>query len=173
MPSEILICNADTKEKYLPMKLRNNNMNITIEVDYIKRYYDYAIEENVTNILFHKEDYIIFPLSMFKNFHVQFDFDKKLISFFSNDTTILEVKKETIIPSNTHNPPKSDTETLKGISTGVIIIIVIVALIVFGLALFFLIKYTKYCQRNGYNILVEDINKNDKLNDINMNSNDD
>ena len=31
----------------------------------------------------------------------------------------------------------------------------------------------EYCQRNGYNILVEDINKNDKLNDINMNSNDD
>ena len=30
-----------------------------------------------------------------------------------------------------------------------------------------------YCQRNGYNILVEDINKNDKLNDINMNFNDD
>ena len=95
-----------------------------------------------------------------------------MISFFSNDTTILEVKKEIIIPNNTDNPPQSDTETLKGISTGVIIIIVIVALIVVFLALFFLIKYTKYCQRSGYNKLVGDINKDDKLNDINMNSND-
>ena len=149
-------------------------MNITIEVDYIKRYYDYVNEENVTNILFHKEDYIILPLSMFKNFHVQFDLDKKSISFFSNDTTILEVKKEIIIPNNTDNTSKSDvTETQKGITTGVIIIIVIVALIVVGLALFFFIKYTKFCLRNGYNKLAEDINRDDKLNDINMNSNDD
>ena len=171
---ELLICNTDTKEKYLPMKLRNDNMNITIEVDYIKRYYDYSEEGNVTNIFFHKEDYIIFPLSMFKNFHVQFDLDKNLISFFSNDTTLLEVKKEIIIPNNTDNPPKSDdTEPPKGISSGVIIIIIIVVVIVVGLALFFLIKYTKCCNRSGYNKLAEDINKDDKLNDINMNSNDD
>ena len=91
------ICEELKNKNYIPLKLRNDNMNITLEVDKINRFYDYSTESNyVTNILFHDEDYIIFPLTMFKNFHIQFDVEKKIISFFTNDTNILELKKSQI-----------------------------------------------------------------------------
>ena len=73
-------------------------MKIIIEADNIKIFYNYPNKENMTNILFHSENYIIFPSSKFNNFHVQFDLNKILISFYSNDTSILEIKIE-IIPS--------------------------------------------------------------------------
>ena len=57
-------------------------MNITLEVDKMNRFYDYPSSDGTTNILFHDLEYIIFPLVMFKKFHVQFDVEKKVISFF-------------------------------------------------------------------------------------------
>lgn len=111
-PFEKIICNGKLDAEYIPMILRNDNMNITIEVDYIRRFYEVDIYENVTNILFHDENYIIFPLSMFKNFHVQFDLEKNLISFFTNDTSILEVKpKEEIEPNTTDSDHQEEPNT--------------------------------------------------------------
>ena len=34
------------------------------------------------------------PLVIFKYFHEQFDVEKKVISFYSNDTSISEIKKQ-------------------------------------------------------------------------------
>ena len=42
----------------------------------------------------HEEHYIILPMTMFKNFHIQFDIGNNLISFYSNDTSLLKAKKE-------------------------------------------------------------------------------
>ena len=55
-----LTCEELKGKEYLPLKLRSANMNITLEVDYIGRYYQYSIE-GVANLLFHNYDYIIFP----------------------------------------------------------------------------------------------------------------
>ena len=56
-------------KNYIPLKLRNDNMNITLEVDKIKRFYTYyPPSDGVTYILFHEFEYIIFPLVMFKIF---------------------------------------------------------------------------------------------------------
>ena len=48
-------------------------MNITLEVDRIDRFnLFYSFPDGTTNILFHDFDYIIFPLIMFKNFHITY-----------------------------------------------------------------------------------------------------
>ena len=53
-------------------------MNIKLEVDKINKFYTYyPSSDGVINILFHDFEYIIFPFVMFKNFHVQFDVEKK------------------------------------------------------------------------------------------------
>ena len=108
------------------MILRNDNMNITLEVDRINRFYSYSpSSEAVTNIFFHDLDYIIFPLTMLKNFHTQFDVDKKIISFYSNDTTILEIKRKE--PPKTEEPEKDDDSG--GISTWLLVILIILGIL--------------------------------------------
>ena len=53
-------------------------MNITLEVDKINRFYaNYPSSGRTTNIFFSEFEYIIFPLVMFKNFHVQFDVENQ------------------------------------------------------------------------------------------------
>ena len=76
------ICEKLKNKDYLSLKLRNDNMEITLEVDKINRFYNYSSSDGTTNILFHDFEYIIFPLVMLKNFHVQFDVEKKLLVFF-------------------------------------------------------------------------------------------
>jgi len=116
------ICEELKNKDYISLKLRNDNMNITLEVDRIDRFnLFYSFPDGTTNILFHDFDYIIFPLIMFKNFHIQFDAEKKIISFFTNDTNILELKKE----SNSDN-----------ISTILIIFFVILGILLIGAGVF-------------------------------------
>ena len=107
-------------------------MNITLEVDKMNRFYDYPSSDGTTNILFHDLEYIIFPLVMFKKFHVQFEVEKKVISFFSNDTSILEVKKKFDKTQENENP--------KVISTGIIILIIILGILLIGFISFFYYK---------------------------------
>ena len=85
---------------FLPLTLSNDNMNMTLEIDCIFRYYllkgTYNIDEirhiqkinHQYRILIHDKDYIIFPMIMFKKFHVQFDIGNNLISFYSNNENI-------------------------------------------------------------------------------------
>ena len=112
-------------------------MNITLEVDKINSFYTYyPSSDGVTNILFHKFEYIIFLLVMFKNFHVQFDVEKKVISFYSNDTSILEIKKQI------NKTQKNDN--LDGISTGLLFLIVILGILLIGFcSLFYYFCYYK------------------------------
>ena len=126
------ICRELKNKDYVSLKLRNDNMNITLEVDKMNRFYDYPSSDGTTNILFHNLEYIIFPLVMFKKFHVQFDVEKKVISFFSNDTSILEVKKEL--------DKTQETENSTVISTGIIILITVLGIVLIGLISFFYYK---------------------------------
>ena len=120
------ICEDLKNKDYLPLKLRNDNMNITLEVDRKNRFSaDSSTSNGVTDIIFHDFDYIIFPLIMLKNFHTQFDVEKKVISFFTNDTKILELKKEE--PQKT-DEPKNDSNG-NGISTGLLILLIILGIL--------------------------------------------
>ena len=132
----------ELKDKlYLPLELRNDNMNITLEVDNYERFYKYSfpylISEGFSNIDFHEFDYIIFPLIMFKMFHVQFDIENNTISFYTNDTSILEVSKKEE-PTPTQNPqPTQDPSPRKdddpdGPSAGLIVFLVILGILLIG-----------------------------------------
>ena len=57
---------------------------------------------------------------------------KKVISFFSNDTSILDVKKEL--------DKTQKTENSKVISTGIIILIIMLGIVLIGLISFFYYK---------------------------------
>ena len=133
IPSTRLTCEELKEKEYLPLKLRNENMNITLEVDYIGRYYKYSAE-GVANILFHDYDYIIFPLTMLKNFHVQFNLENNTINFYTNDTSLLEVrKKEEPTPGPEPNPShEPEEEPSNGPSTGLIVFLVILGILLVG-----------------------------------------
>ena len=81
---------------YVPLKLieENEKFIITGEVDNIIRFNTKEPDrKNVSKITFDNIDYIILPLSVFKKFHIQFDADNNLISFYANESSILEVKQ--------------------------------------------------------------------------------
>ena len=128
-----LICEELKGKEYLPLKLRSENMNITLEIDYIGRYYKYTTP-GVANILFHDEEYIIFPLSMLKNFHVQFNLENNTINFYTNDTSLLEVpKKEEPEPGPEPNPSNEPEEKPSdGPSAGLIVFLVILGILLVG-----------------------------------------
>ena len=88
-------------QKYIPITLINNNISITIEIDHINRFTT-SIDEKRGNvrIKFSEVDYFILPLIMFKNFHVQFDAENDVISFYTTDKSILKVKEEGTKPNN-------------------------------------------------------------------------
>ena len=70
-------------------------MNITVEIDYFAKYSkSNDTLKNKTRIKFLDIDYIIFPLIMFKHFHIEFDANKKTISFFTKNSSILELPKK-------------------------------------------------------------------------------
>ena len=84
---DFLICKELINENnYFNMKLINDDMNITVEIDSINRFSkQYEKNKNKIRIKFSEIDYFIFPLIMFKNFHVQFDAENKIISFYTTD----------------------------------------------------------------------------------------
>ena len=88
----IIIChNVFDNENYFPLKLSNDNMTITTEIDNINRFTNKNSEDkDKTRIKFEDIDYIILPLIMFKRFHVQFDGNNNIISFYTTDSSILQ-----------------------------------------------------------------------------------
>ena len=104
---------------YFNMKLITLYFNITVEIDSKARF---SLSENQsknkTRIKFSNIDYFIFPLIMFKNFDVQFDAEKNIISFFTTDNSILSVVRV------------KDEKSDKGLSKGLIALIVILSILV-------------------------------------------
>ena len=87
--------NFFNEDLYQKIQLINDDMKITIEIDSAKRFTTDNNElKNKTRIRFHNFDYFIFPLIMFKNFHVQFDAENNIIQFYTTNKSILSIKNE-------------------------------------------------------------------------------
>ena len=127
-----------------------DKMNITIEIDNVNRYF-IENEENdkKTRIKFGK-DYFIFPLIMFKNFHIQFDAENSKIHFYTTNSSILEVKKDKKKDNDKKGSSKAGTVFL--------VIFIILLVIVLGYAIFCFIKRRR-------NSIERNINKYNKFED--------
>ena len=131
---KITTCTGFFKEEFfIPLTLSNDNMDITLEIDSLKRFNsDDSVEQDSIRMIFDEEiDYIIFPLKMFKNFHTQFDADSNMIKFYSTDKNILHVKI---------NEPEEDENSSSTALIVFFIIITIIILIALGFGIFYFIK---------------------------------
>lgn len=134
---------------YISLKLIDDNMIITTEIDNLKSFYpdNNAEDSYKIRITFQKIDYFVFPLIMFKKFLVQFDLEKKIISFFTEDNEILEIIK---------NEKKPEDSNVGKVFLIIFIIILIIAL---GFGVFWLIKIRRTSLEkniNKYNKFEED-----------------
>jgi hypothetical protein len=137
---------------YFLISLINDDMNITIEIDGNKRFNEGEKIDGRTRIIYQDVDYFIFPLIMFKNFHVEFNDEENLIKFYTNDSSILNV-------TNKDNNKKEDKK--KGNSKGLIALLVII-IIVGVLALLYL---TFWLLKKRKGSVSKNINKYNKFED--------
>ena len=155
--SKFLYCNnLFNLEDYISMKLIDDNMTITIEVDNLNRFSSNTQPEqkHKTRIRFdNKIEFFIFPLIMFKNFHVQFDSIDNKISFYTTNKTILELKKEEEEDSKRQEPENDSSNT----GTIILIIVIILLILVLGFGVFWFIKKRRSADKN--------INKYNKFED--------
>ena len=147
-----LFCDYFEKEDYFEMILSNENMDITIEIDNYKKYKLNPIDEdkNRTRIYFKDIEYIIFPLMMFKKFHVQFNAEENVINFYTNDSSILKIKKK---------PHKDDSSSDSNGLTIFLVILIIIIIIIIGFGIFYFIKKRNKTYHEG------DINKFNRFED--------
>ena len=118
-------------------------------------------DKEIIQINFSLENYIIFPLILFKQFHVQFDAEKKVINFYTTNSSLLQVKQEK------KETPKNEDESSSGL-TAFLVILIILLIIGIGLGVF-------YFLRKSRNKVEKDINRFTKFEDEedfkNMNEN--
>lgn len=133
---EISCQNLFNTEYYIPLKFINDNMTITTEIDNIYTFNRNQEDKKYkTRILFEDVDYFILPLIMFKKFHIQFDAKNKIISFYTTNSSILELKKED--ENNSKNEEKEDEPSSNaGTVVLVIFIILLILVLVFGIIWF-------------------------------------
>ena len=151
-----LSCNNLFNSKYfIPIKLIDNNMKLTIEIDNIFRFNrEKDDKKNKTRIIYEDVDYFMLPLIMFKNFHVQFDAKNNIISFYTTDESILELKKE----EKEEEKSKDDENEPSNTGTVLIIILIIILILVLGFIIFWVYKKRK-------NQAEKNINKYNKFED--------
>ena len=142
--------NMFNESQYVLLNLINDDINITIQIDNVNRYNNGKAENNRTRIKYKDIDYFILPLIMFKQFHVQFDADKELISFYTTDKSILKKRKE---------ENKKDSGNT-GLTIFLVIFIIILILGLLYLAFLFIKKRRNSIEKNinKYNKFDEDDN---------------
>lgn len=112
------------------LSLIDDNMRITIEIDNKYRFLKKDENDKIkSRIKYQDKDYFIFPLIMFKNFHIQFDAENDIISFYTKDKSILQLKKE----------KKEKKKSSNGIKVFLIILIIII-IISLGVGIFWFLK---------------------------------
>ena len=135
---EYLNCTDFFKESdYVPLQLTeaNENFVITGQVDSLGRFNENKDEnKDYARLQFEEIDYIILPLMAFKEFHVQFDADKNLVKFYTNNPNILKLKTSKCGSS--------------GLSVFIVLLIIII-LLGLGFAVFWFIKNRR---KTGSNI---------------------
>ncbi len=148
---------------YIPLKLMSKDINITLELDKFNRYYskNNNDKERINIKLSDDIHFIIFPLIMFKQFHVQFDAEKKVINFYTKNSSLLQVKKED------HEASKNEEGSSSGLTTFLVILIILI-IIGIGFGVFYFLRKRK-------NKVEKDINRFTKFEDEedfkNMNEN--
>ena len=118
---------AGLNEDYIPLTLSNEDMNIKVEIDY---YYKFCkakdIQKYKTRIKFRIFENIILPLMMFKRFHIEFDAENKTISFYTQNSSILE-----IIPKKPVEQPSSFSVLHVLLIIFIVLFIIVIAFVVF------------------------------------------
>lgn len=152
-----LSCENLTKEEYIPLKIIGEDMNITAEIDYSTNYCkNKGAYPKKTRIKFEPIKYIIFPLMMFKKFHVEFDGVNKKISFFTTDKSILEI-------------PEKPVEEKSSILTVLLVILIIVVVLAIAFVIY---HYIRKLRGNSLEKSINECNKyEDDFRNINENSN--
>lgn len=150
-------CENLTKGEYIPLKIIGEDMNITAEIDLTTNYCkDKGTNQYKTRIRFESIKYIIFPLMMFKKFHVEFDGVNKKISFFTTDKSILEI-------------PEKPVEEKSSILTVLLVILIIVVVLAIAFVVY---HYIRKLRGNSLEKSINECNKyEDDFRNINENSN--
>ena len=132
-------------------------MIITIEIDNKIRYNN-KDNEYKTRIKFEDINYFILPLIVFKNFDIQFNAQDNIISFYTTDESILELKKK-----NDNNPiPKEEEEPSNaGIIILVIFIVILILVLLFGIFWFLKRRRNSESNINKYNKFEDEENFQD------------
>ena len=97
-------------------------MKITFEVDSPYRFVDSKKDNYQYRIRTHDRDDIVIPMTALKNFHVQFDIGNSAISFYSDDSSILQLVSD---------GNGSSTTLIVIISISGTLIIIIIALLIY------------------------------------------
>lgn len=141
--------NFFNSNEFVPLELteENDNIIITGQVDNINRFNKFDENKiNYARIKFQEIEFIILPLSIFKQFHIQFNFEKNEISFYTNNSLILKTKE------SQNNEGNNSSSFL----TVLLIVLIILILLLLGYGLYwFIIK------RKGN--VEKDINKFNKF----------
>lgn len=135
--------------------LTNENMTITVEIDSSSKYYPDSSKKKYTRIRFEDIDFFVFPLIMFKQFHIEFNKEKELISFYTKNSSILYITEKDEEESNNHN-----NENSSGLKTFLIIFFIILFLVLVLGVIWFIKKRRGSVEKNinKYNKFDEDDN---------------
>lgn len=112
--------NFFNNSEFVPLQLTEENEQfiITGQVDKYNRFNkDDPSKKDLAKITFGNINYIILPLSVFKEFNIKFDANKRFINFHTNDSKILKVKEK-------------EKEKSKSSSAGIVFLIILIILIV-------------------------------------------
>ena len=142
--------NFFNENDFVPLQLteENDNMIITGQVDSVNRFdKEEESKKDFVRIVFEEIEYIMIPLMVFKQFHIQFNADKNEINFYTNDETILKTKQSS----------KKNDSSSSGISTIIIILIILIILIII------VIIGIRWFIKNGNSNVEKNINKFNKL----------
>lgn len=122
----------------IPLTLSNEYMDITFELDSLTRFsHNTNLNKGEFRVNFSdKTKYIIFPLMMFKNFHIQFNADTKQIYFYSEDENILHIKKESVVETKSSNVGKVFLIIF-------LIIVIIAVLLAIAYGVYYFIKHKR------------------------------
>ena len=139
--------NIFNSDHYFQLKLINDDMIITIEIDDLYRFISNEDGNHKTRIEFQKNNYFILPLIMFKKFHIQFDSKKNIISFYTNDKSILElIEKKEDNPSN-----NEDNNNSSNAGTVILVIFIILLFLCLIIAIIWFIRKRKGSSEKNIN----------------------
>ena len=129
--TELLLCEKMTEEdeETIPISFLNAEQNLLIrgEIDNENALSNWGANVTTafpTNIYFDDIDYIIMPLTVFKQFHVLFDAKNNKISFFSKDKSLLK-----LIEKKEEEKEKEDEDNLAYFKNHIFTTILIIAIV--------------------------------------------